>query len=140
MVALVYLAPCDGVSSFSIDGRASSGLRHLDCLLLTSCGLIRSVLSYAYPAWCNVGSGDMGALTRFERRICKRFRVECKVSFDCFCASAAKNLAQKALASHHPLNGIFDTAATRTSSRVGKGYSKVLARTSRFKKSFISFA
>ncbi len=104
------------------------------------CGLIRSVLSYAYPAWCNVGSGDMGALTRFEHRICKRFRVECKVRFDCFCASAAKNLAQKALASHHPLNGIFDTEATRSSSRVGKGYRKVLARTSRFKTSFISFA
>ena len=102
--------------------------------------MIQSILSYTYPAWCNIGKCDMTLVTNFERRIFKRFNMKCENDFFSFCVSMAKRLADSALESHHPLNGIFDFLPTRFSSRKGRSHRKLLARTNRFKNSFISFA
>lgn len=106
----------------------------------TYCSMIRSILSYAFPAWCNVGKTLIKDLIRFERRICKRFNIECEVDFLTFCETMARRLSEKSLDVSHPLNSIFDFSSTRFSSRLGKSHRRVLARTSRFKSSFIRFA
>jgi hypothetical protein len=112
-----------------------------ECVLWkTYCAMIRSIMCYSYPAWCNISKCDMQRLKQFEHRICKRFHIKCGVAFSDFCFSLAERLAASAIRSHHPLNGIFDILPSRFSARLGKSHRKVLARTSRFKNSFISFA
>ena len=108
-------------------------------LWLAYCAMLRSILSYSYPAWCNIGKGDVKLLTQFERRLCNRFDMRCDIDFQCFCSSVAKKLADKSLASQHPLHGVFDFLPSRFSSRLGNSYRKVFARTCRFKNSFIRF-
>lgn len=109
-------------------------------LWTTYCAMLRSVLSYSFPAWCNLNKCDMRLLARFEQRICRRFHIKRDVDFETFCASTAKKLAERSLAPHHPLYGIFDFLPSRYSSRLGHSHRKVLARTCRFKNSFIRFS
>ena len=109
-------------------------------LWTTYCAMIRLILSYAFPAWCNVGKRDMWLLSRFELRLCNRFCMRLEADFESFCALMTERLAEKSLASHHPLHCIFDFLPSRYSSRLGQSHRKVLARTSRFKQSFIRFA
>ena len=106
----------------------------------TYCVMIRSILSYAFPAWCNANKGDMRMITNFEKRICRRFNLCCEISFSEFCVTVAKRLASNASKPHHPLNSIFDFESTRYSTRLGYNHRKVKSKTTRFKHSFISFA
>lgn len=102
--------------------------------------LIRSVSSYAYPAWCNIGYCAMKKLVSLERRVGKMFNFAPTVAFDSFCEQNASRLAEKALDPDHPLHCIFDHKASRFSARRRKSHRKVLAKTCRFGNSFIRFA
>ena len=110
-------------------------------LWTTYSSMIRSMLSYAFPSWCNVGKTVMNDIVQFERRICKRFNIECEIDFLSFCETMAQRLADKSLNASHPLYCIFDFSSVRFSSRLGKSHRRVLARrpTSRFNSSFIRF-
>lgn len=104
------------------------------------CQLMRSVASYAYPAWCNVTKGRLLSIVSFENKMSRFFKFSCKTSFSDFCDLMAGRLARKAHDPSHPLNCIFDKNATRYSSRLSKTHRKLLAKTVRFKNSFIFYA
>ena len=103
------------------------------------CQMLRSVSSYAFPAWCNITSGRFNSIAKFEKRVFKLFNFSCKNSFNNFCNISAQRLALRALDPRHPLHCVFDFSASRYSSRKGRRHRKLLARTSRFKNSFISY-
>jgi len=104
------------------------------------CLLMRSITSYAYPAWCNHSKTNMKSLTAFESRVCKLFHLPRTTNFDEFCEGISHRLAMKALHQDHPLNFIYDREAVRHSTRRNTAHRKVMARTCRFKNSFIRFA
>ena len=106
------------------------------------CAMLRSIASYAYPAWCNISKGRLQKITKFEDRLCKIFDLhdERKSTFPVFCETLAQRLAKKALDSHHPLHVIYDTTATRYSHRLGKHHRRLKAKTKRYHHSFVRFA
>ena len=40
-------------------------------LWLIYCTMLRSIASYAYPAWCNISKSRFSQLVTFERRLCR---------------------------------------------------------------------
>jgi len=104
------------------------------------CSLIRSVSTYAFPAWCNINQSKFKQLMQFERRLCKMFSMPCKRDLSDFCCSMARRLAHSALDPQHPLHFIFDFKAARYSARQGNSHRRLQAKTVRFKRSIIKFA
>ena len=104
------------------------------------CSLIRSVITYAFPSWCNVSSSRFIQLQKFENRISRIFGLLLKCNLADCCENIGSRLANKSRDHHHPLHSIFDLSATRYSARRGRTNRKVFARTKRFKDSFIRFA
>ena len=104
------------------------------------CAMMRSVMCYAYSAWCNIGTSIISPLIRFEKRMCKLFDLHASPNLLDFCESSTKKLALKALHIDHPLNIIFDRAAVRYCHRQQATHRKLRAKTRRFKESFIRFA
>ena len=102
--------------------------------------LIRSLMTYSFPAWCNIASSRFSLLERFEKRICRLFCFELETSLIDNANKYAIGLANKCLHNQHPLHTIFDFSATRYSARLGSSHRKVFAKSKRYKNSFIRFA
>ena len=67
-----------------------------DCVLwMVYCAIFRSVMSYSYPAWCNISESRYQPLLSFERRVCRMFGITCKINFSNFCLSLCQRLAKK---------------------------------------------
>jgi hypothetical protein len=103
------------------------------------CALLRSIASYAFPAWCNIPKHRFSKFETFERRICKLFDLTPTTPFANFCDTLASRLALKASLPDHPLNLIYDFSALRSSARIGKHYRRLKSRTARFSRSFIKY-
>jgi hypothetical protein len=104
------------------------------------CAMIRSIASYAFPAWCNISASRFRHFREFERRICKTFNLSPNIAFTEFCNSIAQRLATKSVHKHHPLSFIYDHSASRYSLRLGKSHRKLKCRTSDLGNSFLRFA
>ena len=104
------------------------------------CSMIRSVITYAYPAWCNITKSQCQLLSKFEERICKIFDLPRTKELGVFCDSLGKRLALKALNVSHPLHIIYDKKASRYSNRLGHLRRGLRTRTKRYKNSFIKYA
>lgn len=106
----------------------------------TYCALIRSLLLYAYPCFCNIPNRLEDKLTRFERRC---FRIIGNDNFPSFLSvsrSLCLRLFQKvAMHDDHPLRELF---LLRLASRTRSNRTLVppRRRTKRFSSSFIKFA
>ena len=109
-------------------------------LWMVYCALLRSVLSYAYPAWCSIGKTRFSILSKFEMRLSRIFGFNCPIVLKDFCNQSAAKLAKKADSKDHPLNFIYETTAVRYSGRLGKSHRRVKAKTVRFKESFVKYA
>jgi hypothetical protein len=108
------------------------------------CTAIRSVLIYAYPAWCNCGEGLWNRLTKVERRAEKIIGVavggtSAKEAAD----SVASNLVKKVfMCPSHPLAEIVvqrDMEILKHN-RQSKKFVSCWAKTTRFKESLTSYA
>ena len=102
--------------------------------------LVRSVMTYAFPAWCNVSATRFRSLLQFEKRLKKVFRFHTDTTLEECCKTMCSRLAIKAYDKNHPLNAIYDVSASRYSSRLGTSHRKIRSRTERFRLSFIKFA
>jgi hypothetical protein len=111
-----------------------------DTLSTVYCSLIRSVITYAFPSWCNVASTRFTQLQKFENRLSRLFGLNLKCNLADFCNDIGSRLAIKCSDMHHPLHTIFEVSATRYSARRGKTHRKLFAKTKRFRDSFIRFA
>ena len=103
------------------------------------CSLIRSVITYAFPSWCNVASTRFALLQKFENRVSRIFGVSPNLNLLDSCERIGLHLAKKCKNLHHPLYSVFDFSATRYSARKGKSNRRMFAKTKRFKDSFIRF-
>jgi hypothetical protein len=105
--------------------------------------LIRSVVLYAFPAWCNAPKTLLAQLKKMESRLTKALGSPPKTSMEDASLKLCTNLAIDILSSpDHPLHSIFDNRSTRKSERFSAKKSLVapFAFTRRFKDSFISYA
>lgn len=108
-------------------------------LWMAYCSLVRSILCYAFPAWCNIGKCNMRSLIQLENRICRRFQIECEIGFDTFCQSIAQKLFLSILkCDSHPLSHIFSANDSRKT-RISRRFCTPMTRTKRFSNSFIKF-
>ena len=107
------------------------------------CAIIRSTLSYAYPAWCNATSSAFSNLVRIERRASKIGVWRADPPIDKFCDGLCKSLMKTViLDSRHPLRELFDTPVQhgRPSTRSSGEFAPPFAKTQRLFNSFIKFA
>ena len=104
------------------------------------CALVRSVMSYSFPAWCNVSATRFKNITQFEKRLKRMFNLRIVTDVEDHCNTMCKRLANKASDENHPLHCIYDRTATRYSSRFKKSNRKIRTKTERFSRSFIRFA
>ena len=102
--------------------------------------LIRSVLSYAFPAWCNIGKTLLSSLEKLEARISKILSFQLPITLPEYLQRSCVNLATQAALPGHPLGVIFNRDASRYLQRLQRRHRKILARTERFKNHFIKFA
>ena len=109
-------------------------------LWLVYCTMIRSVLTYAYPAWCGMVNTRFRSFVKLEKRLSNLFDFTCRDDLANFCYKTASKLAEKAKDPRHPLHFIFDKSACRYSSRLGSSHRLLKTKTVRFKNSFIRFA
>ena len=124
---------------------ALSILRKLNCradlLWKIYNSLCRSILSYAYPAWCNVTNSQAARLLQVESRAGKIIGTKPALKLNSFCEGLCFNLAAKVNKDpNHPLREIFDEAPYRQRrSQTSNVLRAPYARTEKFRKSFIFY-
>ena len=64
-------------------------------LWMVYCALLRSVLSYAYPAWRSIGKTRLAILSKFEMRLSRIFGFNCSIVLKDFVTSWQPNLLRK---------------------------------------------
>ena len=104
--------------------------------------LIRSVLIYAYPCFCNAPQFLMNNLLRVERRVCRIINDDsvCNPSLLQACEASCDQLFNVILqTSSHPLRKLFRTCVAPRETRTVKTFLRPFAKTKRFSSSFIKF-
>jgi hypothetical protein len=118
-------------------------LKHLGVdhrlLWTTYFALTRSILTYAFPVFCNLPARLHKRLQKIENRAKRIIEGEPQVKLAAFCEEQCRRLADQ-IRKHpsHPLRLLFD--ARKPQGRSSKSFEAPFARTSRFKNSFIRFA
>jgi hypothetical protein len=103
---------------------------------------IRSLLTYAVPAWCNIGKGLTDKLEKVERRATRiiatpRISPTLKEAINCTCMRLMRQVEKHP---HHPLAVTVVWNPTDCKLRRKNTVSSYWAKTSRLRDSFTSFA
>jgi hypothetical protein len=102
--------------------------------------MIRSILLYAFPSWCNLGDGLKDKLRSIEKRVLRMIpQGSLPPLFEVGEMTAKSLMREVDEIENHPLNITIvrhSTTHTRTSTTVSSHW----AKTTRFKNSFTSFA
>ena len=112
---------------------------HSKILTLAYESMIRSITTYAFPAWCNVADSRFDRLLKMEKRLCRIFNLKPKINLKQMCDKMCYELVEKCRDVNHPLHSIFEVSASRYSTRLGRTHRKIMAKTKRFKNSFIKY-
>ena len=104
------------------------------------CAFVRSILTFAYPALCNVSSATFSIVCNMERRAEKIIGAQFTPDIHSFCENLCVALFNRVQnCSHHPLRELFLTSLPRVR-RHGRLLEPPFAKTERFRRSFIRFA
>lgn len=105
--------------------------------------LIRSTMTYAFPAWRNVSATNLMELSAIEKRVARIVGAPHTRSLQEFLHSLCVTIANQVREdSSHPLRCLFISEKRRCSSRRNPHQlqAPIFAKTSRFKKSMIMFS
>jgi hypothetical protein len=103
------------------------------------CAFTRSILTYAYPVYCNVPQRLYAKLQKVESRAKRIIGSDPPTKLDEFCGKICQKLSNKIKKSPiHPLHYIFDKR--RPHGRNLNIFCPPFAKTARFSNSFIKFA
>lgn len=106
--------------------------------------MIRSILTYACPAWCNASKAAISCLVSLERKAEQLLGGRPSTPINDFMTDQCTRLARSVRESPtHPISCVFDWTERRHSMRLSSSSSSTsphYARTSRFQSSFTKFA
>ena len=101
--------------------------------------ITRSILTYGYPAMCNMTHKLFARLERVERRVIRIIGSNPPVNIAEFCKNLCISLANSIKKRpHHPLHNIF--MYRQSIGRLNSSCCAPFARTTRYKNSLIKFA
>ena len=101
--------------------------------------IIRSVISYAFPAFCSAGMLQLRRLSRIENWAFRIIGCQPGVKLDCFLMGVCKSLFnQVTRCETHPLRELFETR-TCVRTRQDNVFRHPVCRTTRLANSFIRF-
>jgi hypothetical protein len=101
--------------------------------------ITRSILTYAFPAICNLPARLFKKLQKIEQRAKKIITDDPPVTLSQFCDSLCSRLAKRIQKNEaHPLHSIFEKRQALGRSK--HLFSKPFAKTTRYKNSFIKYA
>jgi hypothetical protein len=113
------------------------GVGHI-ILWQTYQALTRSILTYAFPAFCNLPDKLFRQLKKVENRAKKIIGVEPPIVLADFCDSICRGLAARIQGNtNHPLHNMFDKR--HFSGRSSKVFTAPFAKTNRYRDSFIKY-
>lgn len=104
--------------------------------------MIRPLLTYGAPAFCNASQYLINSLLRFERRLLRIMGIEPMQRpnvFEVMQKSCVKLFASVHDDADHSMRPLFVQVSSRSASRSNLSLRPPLARTKRFKRSFISY-
>ena len=104
--------------------------------------LVRSILTYAFPAVCNMSHKSFNILSSIERRVTKIIGIKAPVDLSSFCESMCISLAHNVLLyPSHPLRTLLTVIceSTRTLRHNSQSKKMAVAKTCRLHNSFIRF-
>ena len=91
---------------------------HSSILSHVYCAIIRSVMTYSFPAWCNISITRFKTLIQFEKRLKRMFSFNTKKVIEDYSNTICSTLAKKASDKKHPLHVIFDHSESHYSTRL----------------------
>lgn len=103
--------------------------------------MIRSILTYSYPCWCNATQSSMNKIVKFEKWCYKMMRSSYDLPIDQFCINSCLSLATKVNnIPEHPLRDLFiihNTSRTRSQRQLVVHSGRTVLYTNSFLKYFI---
>ena len=102
--------------------------------------IIRSVMAYGYPAWCNVTESQISRLYKIEKRVAKIIGDTPTTSLEEFNLKICQRLAHKTRMNNQHLLACVLKHGQLTATRSTRTHILHFARTTRFYNSFIKYA
>jgi hypothetical protein len=105
------------------------------------CSVIRSVLLYAHPAWCNCGEGNFNKMEKVERRASKiiglQIQPPLRSSATALCVNLVRDIADKH--ETHILADLFEKRENSKNTRLSQQLATKWCKTTRMKNSLTSY-